>query len=155
MTGNPVHVKPVHNETPKILCTVNTKHQSSKLHPSITDLHFSLLHINNTKPAAQFTALSLRVSAAYCTVLKCWAKRPSIKLACWLMNWLGQKFFRASHFLIEKILHSGVHSVLKYTFNVIYKNNKGLIYHNFIFNNLTANVWFYLTAWELPFMIIW
>lgn len=41
---------------PKFFARLSTKHQGSKLHPSITDLHFSLLHIHITKPAAQFTA---------------------------------------------------------------------------------------------------
>ncbi len=69
---------------------------------------------------------SLWVSTAYCTVLKCWAKEDSIKIACWQMSWLGQIIFRASHFLIEKIQNPGDYSVLKYAVIVIYKKHFGL-----------------------------
>lgn len=35
---------------------LSTEFHSSKLHPSLPDLHFSLLHIQITKPAAHFSA---------------------------------------------------------------------------------------------------
>lgn len=88
--------------------------------------------------------LSLGVLTAYCKVLKCWAKRHSINLACWQMSWLGQLDYLPGITLSNwKILNSGDYSVLNtYLFGSI-KKHLGLICQIHFYSHTGHFVWLY------------